>query len=790
MNGVKIMLDLDGLDDFMSDISSVLDTHEDKGVVTPNKEEVLRANTETPLEVFYRKLDKMGYNLVELKPIFQIYDRAMLVEAIAGSGKTTMLTLKIIHDMLSGDLMKTIDTPHGVQIIPARILVATFLNSGAKELKESMHEWVRKLGIKGLEIDRIEFCTIHAEVKHALTLMGVATPILMDTLPIIKKVMQDLHIRNVSVTSRAVTSDEVMDISGLLSFARNILDDKKYTHPLMEEYNLDCLTLDILLKEYKMRRSMTRELDFEDLQEMMLEGAKINPNVRDYLANRYDYVFVDEFQDTSQLQYELLKYYFNGAKRIVAVGDSDQSIYGFRGSDVNIIRHKFIEDYEPTICTLSTNYRCAGNFVDAIKPSISAAPDRMPKELHGVKPHGDLIMRYDSNINELIESIRVDLARGKDVGVLARVNNDLLGPAILLELEGITDFNTSGTLSLHSRLPKDVLGLLSLVTKRYNPDFEDLFKIFLKPFHFREAETLARLLQVNNKESLYTLPLRDIYKSLPNLAPMIEGLRKAKEQGEIFSYVYLLEYLLRYVYVTDSTYADKAKEFTYFIKSIILNHDKVKNLSIYELETLFHSTLPQAFKQHAKKDKGSIKLSTIHDAKGKEWDSVYIWNDLYNRFPNHVGKRPMTDAEYEEERRIHYIAFTRAKEKLTVYTRAGEESPFLLECDLSTAVYETPEYKVVKDLTINPSKATKGNDSTLNLAVVLAKYIDAHLSTGNMTEEVANIELVTRQIERNTLLGQLATHVEYLDNADEIFEYLPTFFSFTADSIFNEMNNA
>lgn len=696
------------------------------------------------LDAFYSRLESMGINLEELRPVFECKNNLLILSG-AGSGKTTSLVLKLIHDLLSGDMMKSYFTPsvygHTEVKIPARILVSTFLRSGAEELRSAFVEWCNRLNIVGIDISTIRFRTIHAEVKDAITDMGVKVEILEEFDSLARSVMQKYKIRSVTATSRNTTAEEVSDFISLLAYARNRLDDQRYMHPLMQEFNIDAYMLDAVLQDMKLMRSALGKLDFEDLQEMLLEALRSNEHVRQFIANRYDYIFVDEFQDTSQLQYELLKYYFAGSKRVLVIGDDDQCIYSWRGSDPNIITHRFEQDYSPVVLKLTTNYRCRSNILNFIKPSIEKNTNRHPKQLRSAKEGGTVYVISGADVNSLVDNILKDLSQNMTVGVLARTNADLLVPAILLELHGGIDFSLSKAVTLNSRLGRQIFGIIDLVTKRYTDEFESFLKLFVPRYNWFEVEKLCEVLVQNKHLNLYNIPQEDLSNSVPSLWGFLEGLRKAKQVGDVEAYLYILEYMNKNVYTGFSMYSHKARELLALAKKLILEHKDIKNLSIGQIDDLFNNVLPERLNRRIKYSRDTfVKLSTVHEAKGKEWDSVYIWNDIEGTFPNIVGNRDITQDEFEEERRVHYIAVTRARYKVTIYTDNTRMSPFLKECDMRLSNVEG----IMKDGVMSkPVFRAAKPEEQFDVAGVLRKYITETLELRDYKDErYVNLELL------------------------------------------------
>ena len=669
-------------------------------------DDTLRMNDPKAVEKFYSKL-ALSYNMDELQGILDCDDN-MLIIACAGAGKTTTLLLKIIRDVLSGRLTKRI-TINGNSIITVKkILVSTFLKTGAEDLAKKFDELCMKYKVEGLSSKNVAFRTIDSEVYNALKDMLGKDGFNLDeekAVSFLKDACSLCQISSVQGNSknrRLLTKEELNEISCLITYCRSRLDESKFNHPLMDEYNLTKIDIINLLDKYKKLKELNGVNDYQDLEEILEEGLRLYPNVVDNIKNRYDFVYVDEFQDISQLQYSIFRTYFKYAEGIIAIGDDDQCIYGWRGSDVSIITERFSEDFKPKIKHLTVNRRCPKTILNAVIPSIENNDNRHPKQLQASKEGGKIEIVVDGGMKYLSDSLKEDLAKSERVGILGRTNADLLVPALVLLLNNYTSFTVSKQVSLSNRVPTRVLGVMDLITQRYNENFEDYFKIFTNKGSNLQATKLANVLAIDPNLSIYNIPLDDVMYTVPDLCPLIRLLRAEKDKDPVGAYLKLLDYMERDVFTSKTIYAQRTRDFIYYIKHLIKEHDLLKDKSIDELQHLFKVEIAEKLearivkKQKRKLSNGSVeyytpednsyvRITTIHDAKGKEWDNVYIWNDIDGCFPNSVGTRDLTDEEFEEERRIHYIAWTRAKKKLVVFTRSDANPGFLGECDLTSS---------------------------------------------------------------------------------------------------------
>ena len=306
------MFDLDGI----STIENFFATQEEDGI---------RVGDPNALEKFYKRI-KEDYSIEEMQEILDCDDN-MLIVSCAGSGKTTTLILKLIRDFLKGKFVKK-RIVNGMEIsTTCNILVSTFLKTGAAELEKSMNKMIKKYNIKGIDTSNISFCTMHAEVKRSLARMNYIPTIMGegDSYKYIRRACKNYNIHSlVSGKSKDLTNEEIKDIECILTYARNRLDNSKYNHPLMAEYGIGEIELKAILEDFKQYKAVDKVCDFEDLEEVLYDAYGKFPKVLEYISNKYDYIYLDEFQDTSQLQYAILQPYLKNEKGFIAVGDDDQ----------------------------------------------------------------------------------------------------------------------------------------------------------------------------------------------------------------------------------------------------------------------------------------------------------------------------------------------------------------------------------------------------------------------------------------------------------------------------------
>lgn len=617
-------------------------------------------------------------------------DHTFVIEDWVVTHNTTTLIFKIMYDIISGEATKIVNINDNNIRVTDKIWVSTFLKSGAEELK-------KRLGIAQTEMgyfdtsDGIVFSTLHAEFKRALTAMGVKLNLMSnsDCISMIKKTADSLRIRHKN--GKNLTQEDYYQIQGIITYARNRLDNKRYDNPACVEYGITPIILDSLIDGYKKRRDVENKHDFEDLQELLYDALYTNPNpaVQKFISERYNYIYLDEFQDTSQIQYAILKWYGvnylsqnTGSARgkMVAVGDDDQAIYSWRGSDVDIITWQFEQDFSPVVNQLTTNYRCPSNILEPVISSIVLNKKRHIKELKSNKEGGEMYAySFADNrgmIMRLMNDIEEDLQKGYNIVILCRTNFDGMIPAFTLEQQHRFDFSISGTnMTLNSALPRSIFRCASLFTERSTNAVRQSLELLVGRQNAWKIKEFVYVLQ-NDKESIFTIDLEDIKFSVPFLYDLISTLREYRDRNEdIEGLKYLYNYMMTEVYQGDSTYCENARAYIELLLVIIDTHNFDNVFDFCEKIQEYSDNLVL----RVGKPKVPIQIATVHEYKGKERDSVYIWNDSTDIFPSKRADLS-NEEELEEERRVHYIAWTRAKKKLTVYAKRGQQGRFLIEC--------------------------------------------------------------------------------------------------------------
>ena len=635
-----------------------------------------------PSELLLKNIEGFGFDMKQLETVLKTQGNQLIVSG-AGSGKTTSLIFKIIYDIKTGFATKVIELNGNNIRVPESIWVSTFLKSGSEELGDSLRKWQSKLGCNDVSA-AIKFSTLHAEFKRALNMLGVSTNIISGTenTKLLKDLVKSYAIKNEK--GRDLNADNIRSLEGALTYTRNRLDEKKYIQNVYDDFNLGPAMVDALLRDWKAARVGKGFVDFEDLQETLYHECyvKNNADVINFLSGRYKFIYIDEFQDTSQIQYALLKVYCKDAKQVVAIGDDDQTIYSWRGSCNDIITKDFLADFNPVRNDLSVNFRCPSNILDAIKPSIKNNINRFDKDLKSFK-QGGLVRyggypSYKQMVSSLCDMISEDVGEGNSVAVLCRVNSDGLMPALILDKLNKFSFSISGDgMTLDSYIGRCVIGIVKLFTERSTPAVKGALNSLTW-----DTYSINNLMKVckDNKLSIWNIDAKDLAYSCPSIASIIITWRSWVESvGEVEALKLVLQFYRTRVYNKDS-------QFNTVIRSVISSVEALLEYFKYDYVEDFLMELEdinERLKARKNKSKSQIRIATVHEFKGKESDSVYVWNDTVDVFP--YKESLASDEEYEEERRVHYIACTRAKKKSTIMFLRDCQGDFVREMDLSNA---------------------------------------------------------------------------------------------------------
>ena len=574
-------------------------------------------------------------------------DGPLLIMAGAGSGKTRVLTTRIAHLIENG-------------VLPENILAITFTNKAAKEMKSRIYDLI------GACASNMQISTFHSFglslLKKYYECVGLRKNFTIldsdDTLSLIKKLLKDSGYDIKVYNPRTIRSK--------ISSAKNelVLPDELSN---FSSCDFDRVVVEIY-RSYQEKLLVNNSVDFDDLLILPITIFKENKEILKLYQEQYKYILIDEYQDTNHVQYILTKMLSAKHKNICVVGDQDQSIYAFRGSNYQNILN-FEKDYPNTkVIMLEQNYRSTQNILSAANDIIKNNKNRKDKNLWTDNNEGDKVFYRRcidekdeanyvvSEINKLVENN----VNRDDIAVLYRTNAQSRN----IE-EAMLSFN----------IPYKVVGSFYFYNRREIKDLISYLKLIYNPY---DNLSLMRIINVpKRKIGIKTIENLSAKASIDNVS-LFEAISSGKElefkkliedfisKSEVLSLTELVDYIL------DKTNMKKDLEQENSIESIarLENLEEFKSITknfenvygIVSLEDFLNEISLVTDMEENKDSRDVVTLMTVHSAKGLEFDYVFIVGLEEGIFPH--SRSLYNNEELEEERRLCYVAFTRAKSKL------------------------------------------------------------------------------------------------------------------------------
>lgn len=590
-------------------------------------------------------------------------DGPLLVLAGAGSGKTRVIISRIVNMLNRG-------------VKPSSILALTFTNKAANEMSE------RIKNIYGKKIKSLTICTFHAFgvniLRSEIEKLGYKKNFSIydstDKQTLIKETGKELGFKNDNLNT--------YELSFLFS---QIKTGRAEWNTFTEQYKN-------LFLEYKNNLKIYNALDFDDLILLPIKIFEKYPEVLKKYRKKYKYFLVDEFQDTSEKQYLFIKLLASECRNICVVGDDDQSIYSWRGACFkNIINFEY-DFNELSEVRLEQNYRSTDKILLAANELISKNNNRKPKKLWTDYNKGELIKIIVSEderqegeiIAEMIKNIKYSNKISFNAfGILVRTNSLTRSLEEALLKENIP-YKVSGGLSFYQR--KEVKDILAYLKLSANPDDEVSFlRIINLPHRGIGKKTIEQLNKTAKEKSCSLFSAASacaaasdspfsnkINDALNDFVLLINSYRKrflsGKDMGK--SLLSLIEKIDYWGYLVIEHKNNNTAKWKYMNTENLVNslseyENNPDNLNPSIYEYLNRITLFSKEDNDETETNNKVNLMTIHSAKGLEFDTVFIAGSEQNIIP-HARSLEENEENLEEERRLFYVAITRAMKKLFI----------------------------------------------------------------------------------------------------------------------------
>lgn len=583
-----------------------------------------------------------------------------LVLAGAGSGKTRTLTYRVAHLVMGG-------------VNPENILLVTFTNKAADEMLKRVEE------ILGYYPKNIWGGTFHHIANKLLrryaSLIGYENNFTIldreDSNMLVKQAYNEIV--DADKKSRYFPKSSV--ISNLIGYARNrgksLYDLMKEKYDYLDDQELNMAQL--ISNRYMEKKKEANLMDFDDLLINLLSLLIGNSGVSKKLSDQFRYILVDEYQDTNKIQSDIINILAKKHKNIMVVGDDSQSIYSFRAADISNILD-FPKNFKDTkIYKLETNYRSSPQILNLANSSILNNKNKFVKNLNSIKKDSikpNLIINQNNRkqaqfiCNEIIKLI--DNNEGyNEICVLFRSVFQAMELEMELNKRNIQYIMRGGIRFFDQKHIKDISGFLKILSNLHD---EIAWRRVLMLYEGVGAKTAEKIInQVKTHKTIDSFvesfnfsgsdKVVNSTKSIKNIFKKIRVNKDSSIKNSID--IILKNGYIEYLKTNFDNYIDRIEDINQ-LSEFSKNHKKLKDF-------LSDITLSENFKSNNKtitsnNSSNRIVLSTIHQAKGLEWDNVFVIGLTDGQFPHKkVYDKPL---EIEEERRLFYVAVTRARNNL------------------------------------------------------------------------------------------------------------------------------
>ena len=615
----------------------------------------------------------------------------ILIIAGAGSGKTRVITYRIANMLEKG-------------IPQSQILALTFTNKAAKEMED------RIKSLTGRKLQNLTVSTFHAFgvriLRQDINKLGYRPNFSIydetDRKSLIKETGRELQF----------TAD-AMDLFKIGALFSDVKTGRKGWQSDNDMYRQ-------LYEGYQEGLKLYNSVDFDDLITLPIKLFKEHPEVLEQYKNRYKYIMVDEFQDTSHQQYELMRLLAD--KNVAVVGDDDQSIYSWRGADYqNIVN--FEKDF-PDVqeIRLEQNYRSTGTILAAANGVIKHNTNRKDKELWSGNGNGKPIEIYMPEneaaeadfIAETIQGICAEEKRNyDDFGVLMRANTQSRAIEEAF-LESNIPYTMSGGTSFFERKEiKDIISYLRVISN--HDDDINLLRIINTPRRGLGRTTIEAVNKVSDtmgfslwegikaiiESSAEECPVSEKTRAdlgafislIESYKTMLSGKGLSKKVRALVDEIAYFDYL-----ISENPKSEKAARFKYMnIESLIKSMEQWENNPEHEDTSLFAylnriTLLSRDDLDDGEQDKGKVNLMTVHASKGLEFPVVFIAGAEEGLMPHARAVEEGGEQAIEEERRLFYVAVTRARDRLFISScLKRRKMTATVECAPSRFLEEIPE---------------------------------------------------------------------------------------------------
>ena len=614
-------------------------------------------------------------NDAQKKATFHI-DGPLIIIAGAGSGKTRVLTYRIAHLLNTG-------------VDSFSILALTFTNKAAREMKSRISKIVGESEAKNLWMGT--FHSIFAKIlRIEADKIGFNSNFTIydtqDSEKLIRSIIKekgldkDIYRPKIVRNRISILKNNLITVNGYFNNPELLESDKISKRPFTGN----------LYKEYVRRCFRSNVMDFDDLLLKTNELLNNNPEVLFKYQNKFKYILVDEYQDTNHSQYKIVKMLADRFQNICVVGDDSQSIYSFRGANIDNILN-FKKDYPDSVSyKLEQNYRSSKNIVNSANSILKYNKNKLEKTVWTNNNEGEKVLinsfRTDSDegrfvVNDIIKNRSIQNKENRDFAILYRTNAQSRSIEDALRINNVP-YKIFGGLSFYQRKEiKDVLAYLKLILNKN--DEESLKRIINYPprgigqttidklsvasnemgmsiFEFIEKENINNL-KINNTT---TEKLKNFVYMIKNFSLLNDKMSAYEITKEVIGRIGIIDHLKIDSSPEEINKIQNIEELLNGINELKIIDDELIDSKIKLSTFLEDVSLATDFDDKKNNNDNSVSLMTVHLAKGLEFSNVYIVGLEEDLFPSPMNIDSRNGLE--EERRLFYVALTRAKNKVNI----------------------------------------------------------------------------------------------------------------------------
>lgn len=686
----------------LNDIENInLDDFED-GSVKEEKEK----EKENELAVIERLETNIDMNFSEeQKKVITHFGSPLNVIACAGAGKSTV----IVNKMFYLELAK--------QIKVNEMLVITYNTEARKEIEERYLKLRKSLKIQNRKLPTFK-------TFHALFLMILKTLNKYKNVQVISGTEYNYDLMKLIVNDGVKDKKEVL--SDILKYRGTVIN-KSISEDGIENVDFENVSFrpsiyKKVIAKYEQLKQLNNSIDFDDMMIILkheLQGKNKDKLVEDF-RNTFSYILIDEFQDISKLQLDIIDMLVGDFNKYVVVGDDDQTINSFRGAETKYIKDFILRYPRAERLFLSSNYRCKSNILDTVKGSIKRNISRVDKEIKAFNSGGNVkAVPIKKDISDLADIIKEDLSKMEennysisDFAVLVRLNSQRMILADSLAEKGINvDIGNMNYSLRNNKVYKTIFMVIKAIKEKNDSAFSEVGHMIFKSVNKKLIADYSRNPNISWYKDFVSQPKYLVSNTIIDTINKIEQSNNARN-CILYSFQLLKEH---YVTLSEKGFYNM-QQVLEIVKHLSVISKGLTVAKFYKSEKIKESYL----EYHCNSFDG-IKIKTLHTVKGLEFKNVYFVGIDADKLPNiyqleHLISNGNVDeaVQYiEEERRLLYVGITRAIENLTISYSMDIPSPFLYELeniDLE-GVSNIPEKEQEKDYSKKLLNTFKLNNS-------------------------------------------------------------------------------